>query len=181
MENIETQPAQDEKQTTEETTVEVVEETSELSDDVNALKEELEKAKANARKWEKRAKENKDSQPLLEQTKEELEKIKADYEQAQSRLTEFEKSKERNDLIKRIANETGLPTSIISTMRGDTEEELLESAKVVQNSFKSIPLYPTSKNDGSQVKPVKLSKDEIFAIKNPSERRKAIAENLLKE
>ena len=186
MENTEIQTAQtDETLETTEPTVEEqepkAEETAEVTEDINALKEELEKAKANARKWEKRAKENKDSQPLLAQTKEELEQIKAEYEQAQSQLTELEKQKQRDDLVNRISKETGLPKTVIDSMKGDTEEELLAVAETVKESIGTIPLYPTSKNDGSQVSPVKLSKEEIFAIKDPVERRKAIAENLLKE
>ncbi len=146
--------------------------------DVQSLMKEIDEVKRQARKWEERAKENKDAKPQLDEAKQQLDNLQKEYQTVKEQLDTYMKEKERNDLISRVSAETGLPASVIGAMKADTEEELLDVANMVK---KNIPLYPQDVNDGAQHVDMKLSRAEIAKIKNPHEREKAILENLIKE
>ncbi len=145
---------------------------------VASLQEEIKNLKAQARKWEERAKENKDAKPQLDKLLQDMQNIKSENEEVKQQLTQYQKQAEQNELLNRVSETTGLPTNVLSAMKADTEDELLEVANMLK---KSVPLYPTDVNDGSHATSVKMTRGEIAKIKNHHEREKAILENLIKE
>ena len=153
-------------------------EVKENAQDIETLAKENEELKRLCRKWETRAKENKDAKPQLDEVMEQLKNLQSENEGFKSQLDEYVKEKERTELVNRVSVETGLPATVLNAMKADTEDELLEVAQLVK---KTIPLYPTDVNDGSQHVDIKLSRAEIAKIKNPHEREKAILNNIVKE
>ncbi len=172
-----TEPAQvnDEEKvvTTEETVV-----SEEPTVDVASLQEEIKNLKAQARKWEERAKENKDAKPQLDKLMEDMKNIQTENEEVKQQLNQYQKEIEHAELLNRVSTTTGLPTSVLGAMKADTEDELLEVANILKQS---IPLYPKDVNDGSHSVDVKMTRTEISKIKNPREREKAILENLIEQ
>ncbi len=175
--NIE-EPAQVKDETVVSTTESEPEKVEETVDEITSLQEEIKSLKAQARKWEERAKENKDAKPQLDKLMEDMKNIQSENEEVKQQLTQYQKEIERTELLNRVANETGLPTAVLSAMKADNEEELLNVANIVKQS---IPLYPKDVHDGSQHVNIKMTRAEISKIRNPREREKAILENLIKE
>lgn len=129
-------------------------------------KAEAEKWKAQARKWEG--------------------KVKRSDKTAEERLNELEErvtaaEKERDDLrhekelstwAAEVAEETGVPAGIL---RGDTRDELLAHAEAIKATLPTN-VYPIIPDSGKPAK-TKMTKEEILAIKDPAQRRAAIAEH----
>lgn len=86
--------------------------------------------KAEARKWERRSKENADKakayDELQEESKSELQKAKEAAEKAKAELDALKAEKARADLVAKVSKETGVPASLIS---GDDEDSMREYAK----------------------------------------------------
>ncbi len=134
--------------------------------------------KAEARKWEERAKANKakadkwDEQE--EANKSELDKAREAAQAAQAELDALKKAKAHSDLVGKVSAETGIPAHLL---HGDTEEELSESAKQLASFIEaSKPTFPTDKG-GSTSNGAAVTRETIMAIKNPTERVRAIAAN----
>ncbi len=133
--------------------------------------------KSEARKWEKRAKENaekadkwdereKDA-PTLENLQKQVESLKAEAKAAKAEA-------EHRTLLANVSAATGVPTSLL---KGDTEEELKASAEAIAAFAKtSGGGFPADKGGGAPSKP--LTKDEIRKIKDPVERVRARAQNI---
>ena len=133
--------------------------------------------KAEARKWEARAKENKGAAEKLAQIEEanktEFEKAKERAEKAESESKKLKAEIERRQIIEQVASDTGVSTSVLSRMIGDTEEEISANAAAVKAA---VPNYPSVK--AGNLTPPKVSKEEIMQIKDSRERRAAIAQHL---
>ncbi len=74
---------------------------------------------------------------------EELEKTNSDLsgenETLRSERESYEAAKKHEALIKSVAEEMGVDPTILSKMRGDTEDELRESAAVLKDQFQGTP------------------------------------------
>lgn len=152
--------------------------------------------KAESRKHERRAKENK---ALADQAVKELEDLKASIaeqqrakedeekslterlNEANERVKALEAQQERDRMVRKVAEEQGVNAELLLRMSGTTSEEIAENAALIQ---KVVSKSETPQKRGWE--PVKdrgesrstASKAEILAIKDPKERRKAINENL---
>lgn len=134
--------------------------------------------KAQARKWERLAKQNLEKAEKLdeieEQSKSETQKAIERAEKAERELNDLKQDAERQGLINKVAAETGIPASLLS---GETEEELTASAKAISEFVESKkPGFPVDKG-GSNPKSTKVTIDSIEKIKNPLERVRARAEH----
>ena len=89
---------------------------------------------------------------------EELEALKNTNASLEGRIKEFE----RKELISKVLNDNGLPTSASEFLKGETEEELNNSAVSLKNLFPKekeeeqkykapAPTTPTPKNDKGAV------------------------------
>lgn len=97
-------------------------------------------------------------------------------EAAEKELADLKAEKARNGLIAEIAKDKGVDASILARMIGDDREAIEANADVLAG----IPQgnsYPKVSDKGESKTPP-TTKEEILAIKNPSERRKAIAQNI---
>lgn len=104
--------------------------------------------KAISRMWEKRAKENAEKAKSWdeheEKSKSELQKAQEKAKKAEEKLKQLEAKGEREEIRRKVAEETGVPASIIA---GDDEDEMREFAKAVAK-FAKPDTAPKTKNPG---------------------------------
>lgn len=145
--------------------------------------------KAEARKWEQRAKENKDAADELaalkaekakkdEAEKSDLQKALETAEKANAELQAMKAAKKRADLIKAAAKSHAVDEELLSLMAGDSADEIEANAKTLKAKIDAIPKYPNVKDGGGQNTNNRLSKEDILKIKNPREQLRAAAQNL---
>lgn len=142
---------------------------------LKAAREENERLKREARKWEERAKANKNAAPKLDETQEQLANLQAKLEQFETENERMRAYQARREAVATVAANTNIPAAVIANMQGSTVEELTAAANVVKQS---IPVYPTNPNDGRGGHVQGVTKDDVLSIKNDKERRRAILENL---
>lgn len=149
---------------------------------LKAAREENERLKREARKWEERAKANKNAAPILDEKQAKLAETQEQIANLQAKLEQFETENERmraeqarREAVATVAANTNIPAAVIANMQGSTVEELTAAANVVKQS---IPVYPTNPNDGRGGHVQGVTKDDVLSIKNDKERRRAILENL---
>lgn len=132
--------------------------------------------KAEARKWEKLAKANKDAAAELEQlrasTMSEQEKAIKRAEDAESALA----AANRKLAIHEAAKTAGVDESLLERMSGDTADEIAENANALKESMATTTRYPNVPDAGNRPTPG-MTADDIRSIKDPVERVRARAAN----
>jgi len=112
---------------------------------------------------------------IEEESKTELQKATERAESLQKELDAIKTANEERALRERIAQETGVPASLL---RGNSEEDLKAQAEAIMGFAKaSGSAYPIVK-DGGEVTPPTASKEEILAIKDEKKRLEAIKQNI---
>lgn len=141
--------------------------------------------KAEARKWEKRAKENGKSidelRKLLDgyeaRDKDEAAKEAKATEALKSARAEIDRLKaeaERDRMVREVAKSKGVDADVLALMRAETAEEIAANADLL---LKSAKAHWPEVRDGGQQKPPAITRDEILAERNPRKQLKLIAEN----
>ena len=126
--------------------------------------------KAESRKWESRAKENKSAAEELAKLRE-AEKTERDArEKAEEELSQLRHERDLSKWASEVSSETGVPASVL---RGDTLEELRAHAEQIRGS---IPIYPVVP-EGNKKTPT-VTKKQILAMTDERERKSAIAAHL---
>lgn len=133
--------------------------------------------KAQARKWEERAKANKDKADLWDaqqQAAPTVEALQAQIDEMRQAQAQAEKAAERTRALMEVSQATGVPADLL---KGETAEELAASAQLV-NDFvaRNQPGYPSDKGGGSNGAAV--TRESIESIKDPAARIKARAEHI---
>lgn len=125
--------------------------------------------RANARKWEKRSKEN---YKAAKAAKEDAEKTAEErVAQLEGELESMRAEREHDAMVRRVSEEKGVPASLLT---GDTEDELNARADaLIEWSQKAAPKTPADKGGAAQ--PHRLTEAEIKSIKDPVRRVKARA------
>ncbi len=137
-----------------------------------------ESALAESRKWEGRSKANLKE---LEELKRQPPKDRTVEERLAALESENEALKAtaaRAALVESVAKATGLDRSIVAALNGADEEALTGQAREIAARLKPAGGAPGAPEAGKKDKPGKPSKEDIFAIKNPKERKAAIAANI---
>lgn len=133
--------------------------------------------KTTSRKWEGRAKENKEEADGLRAENATLQADLAEVtkraEEAEAKAAQLEAAAARERAINAIAAETGVSAAVLGRMTGETEDEIRANAQVVRST---MPVYPTTRETGRGNAPA-VTKESILQIKNERERLKAIAEH----
>lgn len=130
--------------------------------------------KKEARKWEARSKENAEKLAKLQEQAEQMRANGAKVDELTKELEALKASKAHDEAVLKVSSETGIPANLL---KGDNEEELNAFAQSLTSYMEAQkPSYPTDKGAG-QNSP-RITREQIFAIKNPQERQKVIAENL---
>lgn len=147
---------------------------------IESLQAELDKAKAESRKWEKRAKDNKAAADELETMRAErdTEYAKA-VEKAEAATAELEvlrAEKARAESVKAAAKEFGVDEDLLSMMAGDSNDQIRINAEILKLKLDAIPKYPSIEDHGGNTAPA-ITKDQILSIENPNERYEAIKQN----
>jgi dsDNA-specific endonuclease/ATPase MutS2 len=83
--------------------------------------------KAEARKWEARAKEN-------SKAAKEAESLRERAERAEGELSGLKAAGDRAKAAREVAAETGLPVAVVERLGGSTRDELAEAAKAVKDA-----------------------------------------------
>lgn len=133
--------------------------------------------KAQARKWEKLAKANKEkadkwdaqaqAAPTVESLQQQMDELRAEADCQRE-------SAERERARYKVSQETGVPAALI---QGDDEEAMAASAAAVAEFAKAqAPSYPADKGAGAQHAPV--SRESIEQIKDPVARVNARAQHI---
>ncbi|MCQ9367345.1 hypothetical protein NQ036_03670 [Brevibacterium sp. 91QC2O2] len=116
-------------------------------------------AVAESRKWETRAKSNRDERDAAQTRATEL-------EQANQGLTDkvagFETAKARTDLVAKIAGEKNVDATVLALMAGDTEDALTKAAETLQGAAPSAPVVPSA-GDNPPAPPVS---EEMQAVRS---------------
>ncbi len=120
--------------------------------------------KAEARKWEARAKENKSKADKLDELEEAsktaLEKATERAQKAESKVAAYELEKQRNDWLDEVAAQTDLPKAIL---RGNTKEEIEAHAQSLKAYF-AKPSAPVVKNDNMKSNSASAAKSKADAL-----------------
>lgn len=122
--------------------------------------------KAEARKWEARAKENKAKADKLDEIEEanksDLEKATTRAEKAERELKEIKAAQERVKLADKISKDTGVPANLI---QGTTKEEMEQFAKDNAHYFKKDTV-PVVGSDGKSASKIPTTTDPIRDLFN---------------
>ena len=120
--------------------------------------------KAEARKWEARAKENKSKADKLDEIEEAsktaLEKATERAQKAESQVKAFKEEAQRKQWLEEVSNETGLP---INVLRGSTREEIEAHAQILKPYFET-PAAPVVENDNMKSNTASAGKSKADAL-----------------
>lgn len=84
--------------------------------------------KAQARKWEKLAKANREKAEQADQLREKAEKA----DQLQAQLDELTAAQAWKKTVGKVSGETGIPVDVLSIVNADSEDKLTAAAKTLQ-------------------------------------------------
>ena len=130
--------------------------------------------KAESRKWESRAKENKGAADELARLKEaeksEFEREHDAREKAEGELRQLRHERDVAQWAADVSKDTGVPASVL---RGDTLEELQSHAQQIKGSMPVYPVVPEGNG-----KPPTVTKQQILSMADERERKAAIAAHL---
>lgn len=129
--------------------------------------------KAEARKWEERAKANKAAVDELDKIKEsqmtDLQKAQKRAEEAERKAQAIEAKQQRAASVKEAAKIAVVDEDILSMMAGDTPEEIAANAATLKAKISAMPVYPNVPDSGASSTPT-MTKEEIDKIKDPAKR-----------
>ncbi len=112
--------------------------------------------KAEARKWEARAKANKDKADELDALKEaqmtESEKLQKELEKAKQENSALKQEKERSTWISEVSQDTGLSVAQLKAIAAESKEELAEKAQLFVQEEKTEKKIPVVLGDGQHAK-----------------------------
>ena len=121
--------------------------------------------KAEARKWENRAKENRDAQKAAEEAlaakSGDYDSVKAELEAAVAERDKLKAEKEHADAVAAAAKAHGVDAELLARMSGDVESNAEYLA--------SRPMYKPV-HDGGEAKAEPVTRESIEAVKDPVER-----------
>lgn len=100
--------------------------------DYKALYEQL---KSESRKWEERAKANKDKADKWDAAAAGNESVEDRIAKLEAENKAMKDAEKRHALVVKVANETGLSESMVSTLSGADEDSLMEQAKAIADAI----------------------------------------------
>ena len=120
--------------------------------------------KAEARKWEARAKENKSKADKLDEIEEAsktaLEKATERAQKAENQVKAYKQEAQRKQWLEEVSSETGLPASVL---RGSTREEIEAHAQILKPYFEK-PSAPIVENDNMKSNTASAGKSKADAL-----------------
>lgn len=128
-------------------------------------------AVAQSRKWEERAKANKDKadkwdahDAAEEANKSELQRAVERAEALKAELDGIKAEQARQALIAQVAKDSGVDAELLAAMRGSTEDEIKAHADLLKAKFAAVPGYKADPHDqgGAHPAPQKREIPIIF-------------------
>lgn len=90
--------------------------------------------KAEARKWESRAKANFEAVDKAKELEGELKEVRKSLDAANEKIAGFNALEERREWVSSVAKEKGLPIDVVERISGDSYEEISEGAEIFSKS-----------------------------------------------
>lgn len=142
----------------------------------NEAQAQLESAIKHSRDWENKSKANYAKAQAYDELKKQNDASVEQVEAANKRIAELEaelggiKAKQEHAaLVASVAAAKGVDATLLSMVKGDTQEELEAAADALSAHMASIPVYPAVNDGGASKAPVSAI-ETIEEIKNPFER-----------
>lgn len=137
---------------------------------------DLERAKANSRKWEDRSKANADKAKAFDASQEKAKTVEERLAALERENADLRAARDRSALVESVAKSTGLDASIVGALNGADEDALTEQANAVKAAMVSGRRYPAvgdqATGTGAGQAP---TEEQISKIRNPAERVRARA------
>ena len=105
--------------------------------------------KAEARKWEKLAKANKDAAQKYDELQKAQMSDKERADKAEAELKRYKQLEEKREWVREVSKKTGVPSEVLDAMQADTKQELEARADSIKDFFKKSTA-PVVKSDGTQ-------------------------------
>ena len=116
--------------------------------------------KAEARKWEQRAKANNAAADELAKLKEaSLSEQELAAKRAEETAAELRETKRKLHIYE-AAKTAGIDASLLERMKGDTPEEIAANAEFIKSALGTAPKYPTVNDNGASA-PTKTKRAEV--------------------
>lgn len=123
--------------------------------------------KAEARKWEARAKENKGASDELQKLKEsqmsEVDKARAEAEAARKEADDLKVERDRAHWVSKVAKASGVPADVLSSVSAASEDDLAEKAETMKSYFVTETV-PVVGGDGNHPAKVASEKQEFARV-----------------
>ena len=123
--------------------------------------------KAEARKWEARAKENKAKADEFEEyktkTQAELDSYKSRVEKAEGDLVTIQHAHEVSEWCKSVSKETGIPQAVLEALKAETLESLKAEAEKLAPYFEKSVAPKVASDTGVSNRLKEVSEDAKFA------------------
>ena len=133
--------------------------------------------KTEARKWEKRSKENEAKAKKWDEAQAQAPTLEALQEQVAKLQSEAQAARESvlyQTLLANVSEATGIPATLL---KGQTEEELTQSANALKAFVnKNTNGFPEDKGGGAKAAP--MTREDINKIEDPIARIRARAKNI---
>lgn len=147
-------------------------------------KAEYEKVLAQSRKWEQRSKDNAAAAKELDEMRkqsmsdaERAESEKARADKAEAKLAEYEHERERAAIVAEVAAAKGVDAEWLGRMVGDDRKAIEANADYIAAKLSGAPIYPSVPDNGHS-KAALITREQIDAIKDPTERLRTRAQHL---
>lgn len=135
-----------------------------------ARQADVERLKAESRKWEKRSKENRDAARQAEEAAKKS--VEDEVAELKAQLRRMEDEREHANLVASVAKAKGVPAELL---RGGDEEELNDFAdRLAEFAKASAPGVPADKG-GAPAGGQRMTAEQVRKIKSPIERVNAYA------
>ena len=137
---------------------------------------DLERAKANSRKWEDRSKANADKAKAFDASQEKAKTVEERLAALERENADLRAARDRSALVESVAKSTGLAASIVGALNGADEDALTEQANAVKAAMGSGRRYPAVGDQATGTGAGQaLTEEQISKIRNPAERVRARA------
>lgn len=114
---------------------------------------------------------------MQEEGKSELERATSRAEKAEAELEGLRAERERDRMVQAVASETGVDASLLSKMRGDSEEDVRANAEQIRALVSPRKRYPEVSDSGPRGS-AGITREQIEKTKSPAERVRLRAQNI---
>lgn len=138
------------------------------------LQADLDKVRANSRKWESRSKANAEKAKLYDEASDKAATVEERLAKLEDENKALKAQRGRAQAVSKAAKATGVDEALVGMLSGSDEKELTAQAKAFAAAMKTAG-YPVVPDEGPHGSAGGLTEEDVANIKNPSERVRARA------